>query len=85
MLSMDRIGDIQSDLLLRDQSLQITFQVENERVKRTLEKEIDGFAALLTELFASVRIDVRLYRQLGQAMETEAMQALSDRKIDVRV
>ena len=85
LLRMDRIGEIRSDLRLLDQSLQITFHVGDERLRRHFEKEVGGFTDLLSDLFSSVRIDVRLHPQLRQELDAEAARVLSDRKIDVRV
>lgn len=85
MLNMDRIGEIQSDLYLLDKSLQITFRVGNENVKRVMEKEIDRFREVMTKHFRSVRVDVRLHPRLRQERITQTADVFSDRQIDLRV
>jgi len=85
LLSMDRIGEIQSDLFLLEKSLQVTFHVEDEKVKRQLEKVMDRFSDVLMDHFANVKIDVRLHHKLQQALETHTAEIFSDRQIDLRV
>ncbi len=85
MLNMNRIGEIQSDLYLLEKSLQVTFRVGNEKVKRVLEKEIDRFREVMTKHFRSVKVDVRLHRQLRQERITQTAGVFSDRQIDLRV
>jgi hypothetical protein len=85
LLRMDRIGEIQTDLLLLDKSLQVTFQVADEAVKYHLEKQSGNLVDELKRLFSSVRMDVHFERQLRQALDTLTEQVLSDRHIDVRV
>ena len=85
LLSMDRIGEIQTDLLLAEKSLHATFHVGNEKVKRYLEKEMDRFADALADHFSSVRTEVRLHHHLQQNLETQTAEIFSDRQIDLRV
>ena len=85
LLRMDRIGEIQTDLLLLDKSLQVTFQVADEAVKYHLEKEAGHLVDELKRLFSSVRMDVHFERQLRQTLDTLTVEMLSDRHIDVRV
>lgn len=83
LLRMDRIGDIQTDLLLVDRSLQVNFRVADETVKHHLEMEAGPLVDELKRLFSSVQMDVHFEQQLRQEIDTLTMEMLSDRHIDV--
>ena len=85
MLHMDRIGEIQTDLLLSDRLLQVDFQVADEAVKHHLEKEADQLVDELKRLFSSVRMDVHFAQQLRQELDSLTVEMLSDRHIDLLV
>jgi hypothetical protein len=85
LLSLDCLGDIRSDIILRERDLAVMFFVAEERVSAQLENQLETVREALQAHFARVTVSVTLAKKKLAEFETDLLQMDGDRKIDMRV
>lgn len=85
LLSMDRLGDIRSDLVLREKDLSLMFFVAEENARAHIEAQLENIRHALLAHFTSVAVSVALAQRKLAEFETDLLPVDGDRKIDMRV
>ena len=85
LLRMDRLGDIRSDIVLREKDLALMFFVNKEKTRAYFESQLDDIRQALSAYFSRVTASVTLAEQKLTEFETDLLQVDGDRKINLRV
>jgi len=85
LLSLERLGDIRSDIVLRERDLAVMFFVAEERIRAQIENQLETAREALQAHFSRVAVSVRLAEKKLADFESELLQVDGDRKIDMRV
>lgn len=85
LLSLDRLGDIRSDFVLREKELTLMFFVAHQRTETLVSAHLENIKKTLATFFPRVFVSVTLAEQKLQEFETDFLQVSGDRQIDMRV
>jgi hypothetical protein len=85
LLSMGRIGDIRTDFFLFEGNLEISFFVQDEKVKTLVHEYFPRVTPALEELFANLSFKVIVSSSKIASFETQDWIEPSDKLIDFRV
>ena len=85
LLSMGRIGDIRTDFFLHEHNLEITFFVQNEKVKTLVNKYFQGVTPVLEELFSNLTFKVMVSSNKVASFDTQDWIEQSNKLIDYRI
>lgn len=85
LLSMDRLGDIRTDFLLREKDLNITFFVKSHEAREKLENHIPEIKAPLEEIFDYLVFKVYVSEKKIAQFDTEDLEIIDTRMVDVKV
>lgn len=85
LLSMGRIGDIRTDFFLFKDNLEITFFVQNEKVRSLVNEHFPRATSALEELFANLNFKVIVSSNKIASFETQDWIESSNKLIDYRV
>ena len=85
LLSLDRLGDLRTDLFLLDKDLALTFFVKKDSVKIDLEKNFPELQELLDGFFDHLRLKVVVSEKKVTAFDHEDLLRSGDRKVDLRI
>jgi hypothetical protein len=85
LLSLDRLGDIRSDIVLQERDLAVMFFVSEEPVRAQFENRLETVREALRAHFAQVTVSVTLAEKKLAEFETDLLQVDGDRKIDMRI
>jgi hypothetical protein len=85
LLSLDRLGDIRSDIVLQERDLAVMFFVSEEPVRAQFENRLETVREALRAHFARVTVSVTLADKKLAEFETDLLRVDGDRKIDMRI
>jgi len=85
LLSLDRLGEIRSDLVLREKDLTVMFFVSHQRARAHVQAHLDSMKKSLLSFFPRVALSVTLAEQKLQEFETDVLRIAGDSQIDMRV
>ena len=85
MLSMDRLGDIRTDLILSGGGLQVTFYVTEPSAKIKIQENIAEMDDVLGDLFDSVKLTVNLSPKRVKDFDRSDAHTTGNQKVDVRI
>ena len=85
LLSMDRLGDVRSDIVLREKDLALMFFVNREGARAHFESQLEDIRKALLAYFSRVTVTVTLAEQKLTEFELDLLQVDGDRKINLRV
>lgn len=85
LLSLDRIGDIRSDFVLREKDLTLMFFVAHQRTLEHVTAHLDQIKKALSAYFPQVAVSVTRAEQKLEEFETDYLQVTGDRQIDMRI
>jgi hypothetical protein len=85
LLSLDRLGDLRTDLFLLDKDLTITFFVKEDAVKAKLQENFIELRKLLHGLFKETRLKVIVSKKKVSNFDEEDRQVCGDTRVDLRI
>ena len=85
LLSMDRLGEIRSDIVMQEKDLTLMFFVTGENARAHFQPQLENIRQSLLAFFPRVSVSVTLADKKLAEFETDLLQVDSDRKIDMRV
>jgi flagellar basal body-associated protein FliL len=85
LLSMEHIGDIRTDFLLREKDLNITFFVKNHAIRDKIESHVPEIKEPLEEIFDYLVFKVYVSEKKIAEFDTEDLEIISTRMVDVKV
>lgn len=85
LLSMDRLGDVRTDLILSEGDLQVTFYVTEPSAKVAIQKNLPELAVLLQHLFDRLQLKVNVSEKSVKNFDRAANYTDGNRSVDVRV
>jgi hypothetical protein len=85
LLSMDRLGDLRTDFLLLDDVLTITFFVQEDSIKDTIQQNIAELQKLREGSLNQILMKVLVSEKKVSDFDREDIQPTGDRQVDLRV
>jgi hypothetical protein len=85
LLSMDRLGDVRTDLILSEGDLQITFYVTEPSAKVAIQKNLPELADLLQHFFDRLQLKVNVSEKSVKNFDRAANHTDGNRRVDVRI
>ena len=85
LLSMDRLGDLRTDFLLLDDDLTVTFFVQKNSIKDTIQQNIPELQKLLEGSFDQILMKVVVSEKKVSDFDSDHFQPAGDRQVDLRV
>lgn len=85
MLSMDRLGDVRTDLTLSGRDLQVAFFVTEPSVKIKIHNNLSELNELLGPLFESIHLNVKVSEKRVKDFDRLDAVTADNRRVDVRI
>ena len=85
MLSMDRLGDVRTDLTLSGRDLQVAFFVTEPSVKIKIHNNLSELNELLGPLFESIHLKVKVSEKRVKDFDRLDAFTAENRRVDVRI
>ena len=85
LLDMDKIGEVRTDLFLKEKDLSITFFVKDESRKTKFEENLDEISDRLAPLFDYLILKTVVSAKKIQDFHHEDLDLGSDKQIDLRI
>lgn len=85
MLSMDRLGDVRTDLTLSGRDLQVAFFVTEPSVKIKIHNNLSELNELLGPLFESIHLNVKVSEKRVKDFDRLDALTAENRRVDVRI
>jgi len=85
LLSMDRLGDVRTDLILSEGDLQVIFYVTEPSAKVAIQKNLPELADLLQHFFDRLQLKVNVSEKSVKNFDRAANLTDGNRKVDVRI
>jgi hypothetical protein len=85
LLSMDRLGDVRTDLILSEGDLQVTFYVTEPSAKVAIQKNLPELADLLQHFFDRLQLKVNVSEKSVKNFDRAANHTDGNRRVDVRI
>ena len=85
MLSMDRLGDVRTDLTLSGRDLQVAFFVTEPSVKIKIHNNLSELNKLLGPLFESIQLKVKVSEKRVKDFDRLDAFTAENRRVDVRI
>ena len=85
MLSMDRLGDVRTDLTLSGRDLQVAFFVTEPSVKTKIHNNLSELNELLGPLFESIHLKVNVSEKRVKDFDQLDAFSAENRRVDVRI
>jgi len=85
LLSMDRLGDIRTDLSLLGKDLNISFYVTEPSAMIEIKENYRELETLLHDLFDQIQLKVKVSRKRVEDFDRPDVQRAGDRTVDLRI
>ena len=85
LLSMDRLGDVRTDLILSGKDLRVTIYVTESAAKIEIQENLGELDGLLGHLFESIQLTVNVSRKRVNDFARPVTHSNGNRKVDVRI
>jgi hypothetical protein len=85
LLSMDRLGDVRTDLILSEGDLQVTFYVTEPSAKVAIRKNLQELVDLLQHLFDRLQLKVKVSEKSVKNFDRSDNYTDGNRRVDVRI
>lgn len=85
LLSMDRLGDIRTDLSLLGKDLNISFYVTEPSAMIEIQENYQELETLLHDLFDQIQLKVKVSQKRVQDFDRPDVQRAGNRKVDLRI
>jgi len=85
MLSMDRLGDVRTDLTLSGRDLQVAFFVTESSAKIKIHNNLGELDELLGPLFESIHLNVKVSEKCVKDFDRFDAFTAENRRVDVRI
>ena len=85
LLSMDRLGDVRTDLLLLENDLNISFYVTEPSTKTAIQENYRELDQLLHDLFDRIQLNVIVSEKRVRDFDRPDVQLTGNRRVDVRI
>jgi hypothetical protein len=85
LLSMSRLGDLRTDLYLREKDLAVTFFVKDPATQTRIQESYLQLNKILKPLFEQISISVILSEKKIKDFDRQDVQPPSERRVDLRI
>ena len=85
LLSMDRLGDVRTDLSLLGKDLNISFYVTEPSAMIEIKENYRELETLLHDLFDQIQLKVKVSRKRVEDFDRPDVQRAGNRKVDLRI
>ena len=85
LLSMDRLGDVRTDLILSGNDLRVTIYVTEHAAKIAIQENLGELDELLGHLFESLQLKVNVSRKRVNDFDRSPNYTNGNHKVDVRI